>query len=117
MAKFRDQFLATMERATQTAPTERESPEEKFRRLADRWHRTTDHLSVTFQILADRSYKEILTMGQRVIPLILADMRKRPGHWFEALELFTGENPARRAKSHREAVEAWLEWGKQHRLG
>jgi nitric oxide reductase activation protein len=85
--------------------------EEEFRRLADQWHRETDHLSVTLQVLANRAYKKILTFGKVIVPFILEDLKTQGGHWFEALELLTGENPARDANTYHEATEAWLQWG------
>jgi len=91
-----------------------ESPQQDadFERLASQWHRETDHLSVTLDVLSKRTYKRILTMGERVVPLILEDLRVHGGHWFEALELLTGENPAKDARNHAEASKAWLEWGR-----
>jgi hypothetical protein len=96
-----------------------ESPEEeKFRHLADEWHRETDHLSAAVLVLAHRAYKQLLRMPDSVLlPLIFRDLQARPGHWFEALELATGENPAEDAQSFRAAVDAWLTWGQDHGFG
>jgi hypothetical protein len=52
-------------------------------------------------------------MGPSVIPLILREMQKRPGHWFWALDFLIQDepNPAEGSETLAQARDAWLEWG------
>jgi hypothetical protein len=52
-------------------------------------------------------------MGQRAVPLLLAEMRREPDDWFWALRAITGANPVPPA-SHgnlQAIAEAWIQWG------
>src|SRR5205823_3160610 len=60
------------------------------------------------------AYRAIIGMGDKVIPLILMELRDRPGHWFEALRAITKQTPVPvqdRADS-KKVRKAWLEWGR-----
>lgn len=86
----------------------------KFRVLADKWKAETGKLSATQLKYLDRSYHQILAMGQAAIPCILDELRRSPAWWFDALEVLTGEDPARGAESFQETVDAWLAWGEEN---
>ncbi len=84
----------------------------KFRRLADEWERETAMHSVTSKIVLHPAYQRIIGMGPTVIPLILRQMKKKPGHWFWALDALTGgESPAEGAANLLEATSSWIKWG------
>ena len=55
-------------------------------------------------------------MGQPAVPLILERMRAERGHWFEALEQITGEDPVSPADYGNIAVmqNSWLQWGERN---
>jgi len=58
------------------------------------------------------AYQRIIGMGPAAIPLILREMKKKPGHWLWALDALTnGESPASGSQNLMEATEAWLRWG------
>jgi hypothetical protein len=61
------------------------------------------------------AYQRIIGMGEKAIPLILAELAERPGHWFWALASITGEDPvAEQSRGKlREMASAWLAWGRQ----
>lgn len=57
-------------------------------------------------------------MGPEVVPLILAELEKKPDHWFWALEAITGENPVseNEAGDMEASAKAWVKWGRQNGL-
>lgn len=61
------------------------------------------------------AYQRIIGLGPRAVPLILRELQKTRGHWLWALNAITGEDPAPPAATYSEAVDAWLEWGKENR--
>jgi hypothetical protein len=63
-------------------------------------------------------YREIVRMGMRAVPLILAEMEARPDRWDLALREITGEDPVPRGSwgRLREICEAWIGWGRIRRL-
>ncbi len=60
------------------------------------------------------AYQQIIGMGQDAIPLILAEMKRKPGHWFWALKSITGEDPVLPEQRGRikKMTEAWINWGR-----
>ena len=88
--------------------------EELFQALAGQWRKETAHHSLMFKKAMHPLYQRIIGLGWGVTPLILKDLQTRPGgHWFWALEAVTGENPAAALESLDEAIQAWLNWGKE----
>ena len=51
------------------------------------------HSSIT-SIVLDPAYQQIIGLGVAVVPFILREMEKAPGHWYSALGAITQENPA-----------------------
>ena len=90
----------------------------RFADLADWWHADTDAMSMDRERYEHTAYKRILEMGSAVLRYMLADLRDRQGHWFDALVELSGDaSVAAHAKgSMRTAREAWLAWGKAKRL-
>ncbi|MBA7688531.1 hypothetical protein ES703_97015 [subsurface metagenome] len=81
--------------------------------MANRWHDETDHLSSPERITKNGLYREIISMGEPVIPLILQDLQERGGLWYPALRWLSHEDPV--PVEDRGEVpkmkEAWLSWG------
>ena len=91
------------------------SIEEQFAALANRWHGETDFLSSPSRITSNYSYLKIISMGKRVIPMILEDLNEHGGHWYPALRILSEEDPV--PIEDRGDVEqmkkAWLQWGRE----
>lgn len=87
--------------------------EEKFKQLSDRWRGETKYLSSLSKITMHPAYQKIIGMGERAVPLILREMQQRGGHWLWALHAITDEDPAPPNATFGEAVQAWLDWGRQ----
>ena len=62
------------------------------------------------------AYQEIIGMGERAVPLLLAELRREPDDWFWALHAITGANPVPAASrgNARTMAEAWLRWGAEN---
>ena len=60
------------------------------------------------------AYRKIVAMGQKAVPLLLAEMRERPDYWFAALKEITKVDPVpAEAKGYLDRMtQAWLDWGK-----
>jgi hypothetical protein len=87
-----------------------------FHRLAQHWRAETSHLSVTWQAAMHPAYQQIIGMGPAALPLILAELRTRPGAWSWALECIARENPAENATTREEALAAWEGWARDKGL-
>lgn len=93
----------------------RETVEEKFRRLSSVWRAETAYVSSTSELVGHPAFREIVGMGEAVIPFLLRELENRTGHWHRALREITGTDPlcpADRGKVDK-AAEAWLRWGKE----
>jgi hypothetical protein len=86
----------------------------EFRSLADQWYRETGMLSMMQKKALHPAYQRIIGMGKDALPFIFQELKQRGGHWIWALTAITGEDPAEPDHSLKEAVAAWLEWGRRH---
>jgi hypothetical protein len=84
----------------------------EFRAHAEAWKRQTRHISSIRKMVSHPSYQAVIAMGTPVLPLLLAELRDRPDHWLVALHQITGEDPATPESNFSEAIEAWLNWGR-----
>lgn len=99
-------------------PVKTGSPTElaaQFRALADQWAAETGLFSFDYQRSRHPAYRQILALGQPVIPLLLQELQERPDHWFGALTTLAGENPIPPAAAGKfdQMVAAWLDWGRR----
>lgn len=88
----------------------------RFHNLTEKWKEETLLTSSVNEIESNKSYLEIIDMGEKALPLIFQDLKSEPKFWFSALEKITGYNPV--DKSHRGIIkfmtEDWLKWGEEH---
>src|SRR5207247_626048 len=91
--------------------------EAMFRALAEKWRLDTEMHSSMSKKLQHPAYQSIIAMGQPAIPLILRELRDRPGFWFEALKAITGQSPvpSNERTDPRRMRDRWLKWGKEKR--
>ena len=86
--------------------------EASFAKLSESWRKETAMLSSLTKKVIHPAYQRIIGMGPAAIPLILKEMKLRPGHWFWALDAITqGENPASECETLSDATKAWIAWG------
>src|SRR4051794_18137758 len=91
-----------------------ETIEERFRQLEAIWIAATGVMSDDGDIVKHPAFRDIVGMGEVVIPLMLHDLEQRPRLWVWALSEITQENPVPIPDRGNIArmTEAWLEWGK-----
>ena len=87
----------------------------RFYEFRDKWLAETMILSSSTAIAANVNYQAVIALGADVVPLILEDMAQTPHHWFEALNILTGENPVPKeyAGNIRLMTKFWLQWGNE----
>jgi hypothetical protein len=87
-----------------------------FEQLAIQWRDETRFSSSTTEIATHPAYQRIIGLGPSAIPLILAELKKKPEHWFWALGALTGENPVPAEDVGRLPAmsAAWLKWGREN---
>lgn len=90
-------------------------PETRFQMLKNEWASETSHLSSITNMVIHPAYQKIIGMGEIAVPLILNEMKVKPGHWFWALKSITGENPVMPEYKGKisKMTECWLDWGRE----
>lgn len=86
----------------------------KFYTLASQWQSEVEGISSTTQMSQHPAYQEIISMGTKIVPLLLSELKQNPLYWLSALSEITGTNPIKPEQRGRvkQMAEAWLEWGK-----
>jgi len=102
-------------------PAKRETLDRLFRSEVQRWKKDTQHWSSVTRMLAHPSYIRIvglvrLSTGDELARLLLEELESEPDHWFDALAAITGDDPVLPEHDFDEAVNAWLDWGRQKGL-
>ena len=89
---------------------------QRFQELADRWENETVLLSSSTQATKHPAHREIVSMGELAVPLILERMKTQGGHWFHALHDITDADPVDfDDRGNVPAMQAsWLEWGERN---
>lgn len=89
--------------------------EDEFNLLAQQWREETAFLSFARQKAMHPAYQKIIGMGKEALPFIFKELRTGGGDWIWALEMIVRkENPAAGKSNYKEAVDSWLNWGKQN---
>ena len=98
---------------------EAENAEDLARRFAEltaTWKEGTRFTSKIKTMREHPAYREIVAMGKKAVPLILASIEKEPHWWFLALPEINGGGPtipvASRGKLP-ELVALWIKWGRE----
>ena len=86
--------------------------EKTFLELAEQWRYDTEMLSSPTKMLKHPAYQKIIGMGSPALPLILRELQREPDYWFMALAAIALESPVSREDNFKQAIEAWLQWGK-----
>lgn len=100
--------------AQEAMPAIDSSVEDKFQYLARQWRRETRHVSSIHERSMNRAYQKIIGMGKSALPFILRDLERSRDHWLWALDIISDENPAEDTDVFDDAVDAWLNWGREH---
>jgi hypothetical protein len=67
-------------------------------------------------MISHPTYREIIGLGEEVIPLLLGQLEREPDFWFAALRELSGDDPVNESdRGHLERMtDAWLRWGREH---
>lgn len=115
-------FLVVLRKGTEMqekmAKIQQNLLELRFIELRDEWWQDIRVSSSLSDAVNHQAYREIISMGPKVVPIILRELQRRPNHWFYALSLITGEDPVKEEDWGRlvKMTEAWLEWGRERGL-
>ena len=88
--------------------------EHKFNTLAAQWRKETGMVSMVHKMAMHPAYQKIIGMGKDALPFIFAELNTKGGHWLWALCAITGEDAAQPGHNFRQAVDDWLQWGREH---
>lgn len=93
------------------------SLKEEFDAMVKQWRRETRYLSSATKMAMHPAYQRIISLGEEVIPYILDDLQHTRAHWLWALYILSEfHDPAPEGATFDEAVDAWLNWGRQQGL-
>jgi hypothetical protein len=107
--------MATVPLQNAPAAPPAETVEQRFRRLEAAWLADTYVLSSYSKIVTHPAFREIVSLGDAVVPLMLRDLAERPRLWVWALPEITGAEPVppEDAGNITRMSEAWLRWGRE----
>ncbi len=86
----------------------------RFAGLVNQWKEGRGVTSSLTAMIVHPAYQQIIGMGEKVVPLLLTELKSEPDHWFWALKAITGQDPVPEESRGRlaEMAKAWLEWGR-----
>lgn len=87
----------------------------KFYSLLSKWRSETYFVSSPSKLQEHQSFKEILELGEKVIPLILLEMKEKPSLIMMALAKISGVVPYDPSEKGdlKAMTDAWLAWGQR----
>ena len=88
---------------------------QRFHRLVEIVHEECAHLSSVREVVLHPAYQQIVGMGPSALPLILRELKNKPGHWFWALRAISQDDPV--LPDHQGVIEKmaqdWLNWARK----
>jgi hypothetical protein len=92
-----------------------ETLQEKFDRLDAAWVNEVGHYSSSAVLRNHWAYREMVSLGEEIVPVLLRDVEKGPSLWCWALHEITGEIPfPQESRGNIEKIcAAWVRWGKE----
>src|ERR1700675_1316341 len=106
--------MATVPKTQSPVSAKAETVEDRLRRLEATWTAETGYLSSYTDIVEHPAFREIIRLGEAVVPFMLRDLEERPRLWVWALPEITGAAPVPPGEGGNIAKmsEAWLRWGR-----
>jgi hypothetical protein len=88
---------------------------ENVNRLAAQWEKERPRGADAHESIDTPAYAAIIKMRYRAIRPLLLILRRKPDHWFYALNQITGHNPVPPQSEGRlnEMADAWINWGRE----
>ena len=106
-----------MVRIVSTSPTDVRA---EFARLSREWKRAVSLMSLSSDRVNDPSFARLVSMGDRVVPVLIEELKLGRYVWLELLTKIVGENGPRLSEddvsSRTSVAEAWIEWDQLKRI-
>jgi len=86
-----------------------------FEKLATQWKEGRAPSATVMRMAMHPAYQQIIGMGKKATPLILAELTRDVDHWFWALNAIEGVDPVPAASKGRlkQMVQAWFQWARE----
>jgi hypothetical protein len=97
-------------------PEQQRDIAQRFHDLSTRWNAAIRYRLNTRALRNHPVYRELVSLGEPGIPLILAELEREPDvSWFTVLTAITGADPVPATAAGRvdDTARAWLDWGRQ----
>jgi hypothetical protein len=100
------------------SPVSRQPVWQRFAELGATWREERGATSSLTDMVLSPSYQRVISLGRAVVPYILAELSRKPDHWFWALTAITGADPVppEAAGDVRAMTKAWIKWGDEEGL-
>ena len=84
----------------------------RFRRLVRQWRAATLYSSSGRECIEHPKFREILGMGDKILPLIIEEITVQPDPLIAALPILTGADPVtdRERGNFAAMATVWIEW-------
>ncbi len=94
---------------------ENEKSKSAFNVLVKEWKEAVAHFSSERQQVSHITFHRIVALGKEVLPFILSEFSQEPiPGWLLALEAIAGIDAASNATTYKEAIQCWINWGKEN---
>jgi hypothetical protein len=94
-----------------------DSVEAIFREYYDKWYNETKYLSSP-KMFENKNYRNIISLGNSVVPSIIKKLKEEPAHLFDALIEITCQDPV--PESHWGDIEQmaldWIKWWEEKNI-
>ena len=89
---------------------------DRFRRLMAELRAEKMHSSAIEDWVLHPAYLRLIGMGADAVPLVIAELQRRPGPWFTALYAITEAEPVppEDEGNMQKMTEAWVRWASQN---
>jgi len=83
-----------------------------FISLKKKWIESASLHSNPSLLYGDENYQEIISMGEKIIPILIRDLNTNDGDWIRALNEITGINPIKESNIGymEKMIQDWREW-------
>ncbi len=104
-------MMTSIEPVTESA----EDLAKRFAELNATWKEETRHSSKMKTRMEHPAFREIVAMGDKVVPLILAELERNGGFGFLTLHEITGADPVPQEAVGKigKIAAAWIAWGRE----
>ncbi|HKQ45618.1 MAG TPA: hypothetical protein VJS47_09510 [Rhizomicrobium sp.] len=89
----------------------------EFAELVSRWRAETALSATAREMMLAPSFSKLVSMNEKIIPLIIEELKRQPSFLFLLLHAITKENPVPQTAQGKipEIVSAWLTWAARTR--